>query len=118
MLTLASVLVLAGPVAAAVPRGSLAGTALISFGCPGPVMEGEPGCNPWRPFANARVSVGGRAVIADAQGRFTLTLRPGAYVVTGPSQPHTRGAPRVVVHVTAGRATRVVVRFDGYPKMV
>jgi hypothetical protein len=57
-------------------------------------------------------------VIADANGRFRLSLRPGTYVVTRPAQTHTRGAARVVAHVTAGREPRVVLRFDGYSKMV
>jgi hypothetical protein len=109
---------LTGAAAAAPPSGRLTGSALISFGCPGPVIEGDTGCNPWRPFAHARVSVGRRTVVTDANGRFALSLGPGAYVVTGPAQAHTRGAVRLVVRVSAGRETRVVVRFDGYPKMV
>jgi hypothetical protein len=118
MLALAAALVFAGAASAAAPGGRLSGTALISFGCPGPVMEGDPGCNPWRPVAHARVSIGGRTVVADARGRFALGLRAGTYVVAGLAQAHTRGAPRVVVRVSAGRESRVVLRFDGYPKMV
>jgi hypothetical protein len=117
-LALASALVLAGPAAATAPTGRLAGTALISFGCPGPVMEGKTGCNPWRPFAHARVRVGARTVVADAEGRFGIGLPPGTYVVTGPAQAHTYGAGRVSARILADRATRVVLRFDGYPKMV
>jgi hypothetical protein len=37
--------------------GTLAGQTQISYGCPGPVAEGGPSCNPWRPFAQARFSV-------------------------------------------------------------
>ncbi|HEV3404617.1 MAG TPA: hypothetical protein VG073_10020 [Gaiellaceae bacterium] len=108
----------AGVTAAAGPTGRLSGTTLISFGCPGPAREGEPGCNPWRPFAHARVSVGGRIVVSDARGRFALSLRPGTYVVAALPQAHARGASSVTVHVLAGGSVRVRVRFDGYPKMV
>ena len=111
-------LALAGVAVAAGPTGRLSGTTLISFGCPGPAREGGPGCNPWRPFAHARVSVGGRVVVSDALGRFALSLRPGTYVVAALPQAHARGASPVTVHVLAGGSVRVKVRFDGYPKMV
>ena len=113
--------VLAGlaPAAAAAPAtGLLAGRTLISFGCPGPVREGEPGCNPWRPFANARLAIGSRVVRSDAAGRFSLRLAPGRYVVRTLPQPHTVGETRLVVAVRAGRTTAVVLRYDGFPKMV
>src|SRR5947208_2307746 len=113
--------VLAGlaPAAAAAPAtGVLAGRTQISFGCPGPVREGGPGCNPWRPFANARLAVAGRVVRSDAAGRFSLRLSPGRYVVRTLAMPHTTGATRLVVAVRAGATTRIVLRYDGFPKMV
>src|SRR2546423_1501800 len=73
--------VLAGlaPAAGAAPAtGVLAGRTQISFGCPGPAREGEPGCNPWRPFANARLAIGSRVVRSDAAGGFTLGVNVGA----------------------------------------
>jgi hypothetical protein len=117
-LLVTTALVLAGAASAAGSSGRLSGTTLISFGCPGPIREGEPGCNPWRPFAGARLSVAGRTIVSDAKGRFGLSLRPGTYVLTALPQARTRGEIRLVVRLRAGRATSVLVRFDGYPKMV
>jgi hypothetical protein len=66
--------------------GQLAGRTQISFGCPGPVQEETPGCNPWRAFAHARFSLARRSasghpisgtrriVTSDARGRFALCL--------------------------------------------
>src|SRR5438132_11070874 len=47
---------------AATATGRLSGATQISFGCPGPVREGEPGCNPWRPFVHARLTVAGNGI--------------------------------------------------------
>src|SRR4051812_32938334 len=108
---------LAPAAGAASTTGLLAGRTQISFGCPGPIREDEPGCDPWRPFAKARVTVGTRALRSDAAGRFSVRLPPGRYVVHGLPQPNARGTS-VVVSVRAGATTRVVLRFEGFPKMV
>jgi hypothetical protein len=116
--------------AAAVPTGLLAGRTEISFGCPGPVREGVPSCNPWRAFPNAQVSVvrvradgapipsTRRLVVSDDAGAFRLRLVAGSYSVTLLKQPHALPGPPLRVRVTAGAVTRVVVRFEGFPKMV
>jgi hypothetical protein len=111
---------LAGGSAAGV--GTLAGQAQISYGCPGPMLEGGPSCNPWRPFAGARLSVaraGGtaRVVVADGAGRFTLRLAAGSYTVTPLRQPRTKGGAPVQVRVRPGVITHVLVRFSGFPMM-
>jgi hypothetical protein len=104
--------------------GVLTGTTQISFGCPGPVREGEPSCHPWRPFAHALFSVAAgrgttRLVRSDAQGHFSVRLPAGGYTVTPLPQPalHTLGGPRLTVRIRAGATTRVLVRFEGFPKM-
>ena len=109
--------------------GHLTGKTQISFGCPGPVRQGEPGCNPWRPFAHARFSLARRlasgnpipgtrhTVTSDAHGHFQLLLSGGAYVITPLPQPNTRGGKRLNVQVRAGEATVVLVRFVGFPQM-
>lgn len=109
--------------------GRLSGKTQISFGCPGPVREGTPGCNPWRPFAHARFSLTQRSasgnpiagtrrtVTADAHGQFQLLLRTGAYLITPLPQRHTHGGNRLNVHVRAGESTAVLVRFAGFPQM-
>jgi hypothetical protein len=107
---------------AATVTGRLSGATQISFGCPGPVREGEPGCNPWRPFAHARLTVAGngikRVIVSDERGRFTLVLPVGGYSVTPLPQKNTRGGPRLTVRVSAGKTTWVRVRFVGFPMMV
>ena len=107
---------------AATTTGRLSGATQISFGCPGPVREGEPGCNPWRPFVHARLTVAGngikRVVLSDDRGRFTLVLPVGGYSVTPLSQKNTRGGPRLTVRVSSGTTTWVRVRFVGFPMMV
>ena len=107
---------------AATTTGRLSGATQISFGCPGPVREGEPGCNPWRPFVHARLTVAGngikRVVLSDDRGRFTLVLPVGGYSVTPLPQKNTRGGPRLTVRVSAGKTTWVRVRFVGFPMMV
>jgi hypothetical protein len=104
--------------------GTLAGQTQISYGCPGPVAEGGPSCNPWRTFAQARFSVSasspsGRAqiVVSDGLGRFSLRLAPGNYTVTSLPQAHTRGGTTLQIRVRPGAVTRIVVRFQGYPMM-
>ncbi|MGB2875588.1 MAG: hypothetical protein WBB76_08970 [Gaiellaceae bacterium] len=109
--------------------GRLTGKTQISFGCPGPVREGTPGCNPWRPFAHARFSLAQRSasgnpiagsrrtVTSDAHGHFQLLLTSGAYVITPLPQRHTHGGNRLNVRVRAGESTTVLVRFAGYPQM-
>ena len=109
--------------------GRLTGKTQISFGCPGPVREGRPGCNPWRPFAHARFSVAQRSasgtpipgtrrtVTSDAHGRFRLLLPAGAYVITPLPQRNTHGGTRLTVQVRAGESTTTLVRFLGFPQM-
>lgn len=114
---------------AVVASGRLTGNTQISFGCPGPVQEGTPGCNPWRPFAHASFSLAQgsasgdpiagsrRAVTSDAHGQFRLLLRAGAYVITPLPQRNTHGGKRLNVQVRAGESTAVLVRFAGFPQM-
>jgi hypothetical protein len=109
--------------------GSLAGKTQISFGCPGPVSEGTPGCNPWRPYAHARFSLaqrsadGGpipgtrRTLTSNAGGRFSLRVSVGTYLITPLPQRHTHGGKRVVIQVRAGESTTTLVRFIGFPQM-
>jgi hypothetical protein len=103
--------------------GTLAGQTQISYGCPGPVAEGGPSCNPWRTFARARFSVSpnpsGRAriVVSDSLGRFSLRLAPGSYTVTSLAQAHTRGGATLQVRIREGALTRILVRFQGFPMM-
>jgi hypothetical protein len=110
-------LALPGVAAGAVAPGTLAGRTLISFGCPGPVREGDQSCNPWQVFPNARFAVGTRVFRSDAGGRFTLRLARGRYVVRTLPQPHVRGELRVVATVRSGARTTIVLRFNGFPKM-
>ena len=113
-------------VAAATPRldvGTLAGQTQISYGCPGPVAEGGPSCNPWRTFPRARFSVSpsspgpARTVVSDSLGRFSVRLAPGSYTVTALPQTHTRGGPTLHVRIRAGALTRILLRFQGFPMM-
>ncbi len=108
---------LAQGAAAAPPPGRLIGSAVISFGCPGPQREGLD-CLRWSPFARARLSVDGRLVVADRGGRFTLRLSPGAHVVRPLAQPHAKAGVPVVVRIRSGAVTTLVVRFAGYPQML
>ena len=113
-------LAVAGPAASAPPAGGvLTGVTQISFGCPGPVHVGGPSCNPWHPLARARFSVAGRIVRSDAQGRFTVRLPVGTYVVKPLAQPelHTLGGTQMTVRIRAGQTTRILVRFTGFPQM-
>ena len=103
--------------------GTLAGQTQISYGCPGPVAESGPSCNPWRTFAQARFSVSqsssGRVhtVVSDGLGRFSLRLAPGNYTVTSLPQAHTRGGTTLQVRIRPGAVTRILVRFQGFPMM-
>ena len=112
-----------GATAAGSATGTLTGETQISYGCPGPVaMDGRPGCNPWRPFANARLSVvsssgAARIVVSDGQGRFIVRLAPGSYVAKPLPQAHTRGGATIQLGVTAGGRTWILVRFMGFPLM-
>jgi hypothetical protein len=111
--------------AAATPAGggTLAGQTQISYGCPGPVAEGGPSCNPWRTFAGARFTVSpsalgpARTVVSDSLGRFSVRLAPGSYTVAALPQTHTRGGPALHVRIRAGALTRILVRFQGFPMM-
>jgi hypothetical protein len=109
--------------------GHLAGKTQISFGCPGPVHEGTPGCNPWRPFAHGRFSLAQRSasgkailgtsriVTSDAHGHFQLLLPAGPYLITPLPQRHTHGGTRLTVRIRAGESTTTLVRFNGFPQM-
>ncbi len=103
--------------------GTLAGQTQISYGCPGPVAEGKPSCNPWRTFGQASFSLSpsapgrARTVVSDSLGRFSLRLAPGSYTVTPLPQAHTRGGTALRVRVRAGALTRILVRFQGFPMM-
>ena len=109
--------------------GQLAGRTQISFGCPGPVREGTPGCNPWRAFAHARFSLARhfasgdpivstrRIVTSDARGRFALRLPVGSYLITPLPQRNTHGGTRLTVQVRVGESTTTLVRFIGFPQM-
>jgi hypothetical protein len=61
----AAVVCIGVPVGVANPAvtssGRLTGKTEISFGCPGPVREGTPGCNPRRRFVHARFSLAQRS---------------------------------------------------------
>ena len=103
--------------------GTLAGQTQISYGCPGPVAEAEPSCNPWRTFARARLSVSPsppgppRTVVSDSLGHFSLRLAPGNYTLTALPQTHTRGGTTLHVRIRAGALTGILVRFQGFPMM-
>jgi hypothetical protein len=111
------------PATAAVAKGTLAGEAQLSHGCPGPVAANEPTCNPWHPYAGSHIRVArigsswATTVVSDAQGRFVLRLAPGSYSVTGVAQARTRPTGTQQVRIRAGLVTRVVVRFLGFPLM-
>ena len=88
--------------------------------------EGVPGCNPWHPLRRARFAVAASSgytplvVVSTASGRFSVSLPAGHYVVTPLAQParHTNGGKRLIVQVRSGRTTRILVRFEGYPRML
>jgi hypothetical protein len=117
-----------GSQAGASMSGRIVALTQITYGCPGPQRVGQP-CEHWSPFAHARfaltrdrsdgapISSTRRVVVSDAAGRFTLTVTPGTYTITSLPQPHTHGGKPLVVRVRAGAATRIDVRFLGYPLM-
>jgi hypothetical protein len=110
--------------------GVLTGTTQISFGCPGPVREGSPACNPWHTFPDAHFSVarrgtdGGpvtgtaRVLTSDPAGHFRVRLGTGVYLVTPLPQAHTRGGTPTSVQIRASRTRTILVRFIGYPQML
>jgi hypothetical protein len=117
----------AGP--AAVATGRLSGLTQITYGCPGPVREGEPPCEHWSAFAHARFTVtrlqqgvpvagSSRLVQSDEHGRFAVALRPGRYRVNPLRQEHTTGGAPLTVTIGAGATTRALVRFRGFPMML
>jgi hypothetical protein len=124
------VAVVGGSAAMPPTGGRLVGVTQISFGCPGPVREGAPGCNPWHVFPNSRVSiapvsVGGtpvpgasRVIVSGGDGRFRVRLSAGRYLVLPLPQAHTRGGTTVKVRVQTGKTTHVLVRFEGFPRMM
>ena len=115
---------------ASVAGGRLTGATEITYGCPGPVRVGAPPCEHWLGFPRARFTITrldatgapiagtSQLVTSDGRGHFTLTLPAGRYRLTPRAQQHTRGSNPISVTVKAGRATRVLVRFQGFPEMV
>jgi hypothetical protein len=103
--------------ATAQPQGRLAGLTQISFGCPGPVRQGEQ-CERWLPYADAHFRVAGRVVVSDVHGRFSVLLPVGTYRVTPLPGAHTRGGILQTVRIAAGQTLRILVRFVGFPQMV
>jgi hypothetical protein len=129
--TLVAVIVLltGQPGQAAASTGTLRGTTQISFGCPGPVNDSGPACNPWHTYPSARFSVSRRTtgglpvpgtavlVISNLNGRFSLRLSPGTYLVTPLPGGNTHGGRRLTVQVRPGAATTILVHFVGFPQM-
>ena len=125
----AATILLTGSAGAAVDaNGTLAGTTQISFGCPGPVSDSRTGCNPWHSYPSGRFSISHRTtgglpfstpvvVASKANGRFSLRLSPGSYLVTPLPGRNTHGGPRLTVRVRAGSVTTILVRFVGFPQM-
>jgi hypothetical protein len=126
----AATILLTGSAGAAVDStGILAGATQISFGCPGPVSDSGTGCNPWHSSPSARFSISRRArgglplsntrmvVTSRLDGRFSLRLSPGSYLVTPLPGRNTHGGPRLTVRVRAGSVTTLLVRFVGFPQM-
>jgi hypothetical protein len=110
--------------------GVLTGTTQISFGCPGPVREGPPVCNPWHTFPDARFSVArrgtdgapltgtARVLTSDSAGHFRVRLGAGVYLVTPLPQAHTRGGTRTSIRIRTSQTRTILVRFIGYPQML
>jgi hypothetical protein len=126
----AAIVLLAGPAGAAVEStGTLNGTTQISFGCPGPVRDSGPVCNPWRTYPSARFSISRRSTVgipvpntavvvtSSPTGRFSLRVAAGRYLVTPLPGGKTHGGARLTVRVRAGAETTVLVRFVGVPQM-
>ena len=102
-----------GCVAPASPSGGITGTVLAGPACPGPARIGSP-C-PDRPAAvqlafqkdGAQVA----SVTSSADGRFTVDLPPGRYVILGAAGrlPSVR---QLTVDVPAGAYVQVAVSAD------
>jgi len=96
----------------------ITGITLLTGGCP--VMTAEPACPDRAISASVNVldvqtnTVAG-TVTSGADGRFTLTLAPGRYLVqpTGTGPFMARAAP-VAVEVTKGAFAQVTVRYRGH----
>jgi hypothetical protein len=119
---LAAAGMLQGAAGGVTAQGRLVGQTQISFGCPGPVAVDGPSCNPWHPFAHARIAVQSaagarRVVVSDDQGRFGVELPAGRYDVIPLPQPSTHGGPALHVRIRPARSTALVVRFTGFPQM-
>jgi hypothetical protein len=100
--------------------GSLLVVAMAGPTCPVETNPPDPNCAP-RPVAGARVLVtpadGREIVIAegetDAEGRLTLSVPVGNYLVTGGAVEGLMAAPApVVVSVLAGVTTEVPLGYD------
>jgi hypothetical protein len=110
--------------------GLLVGQTQISYGCPGPARVGQPSCESWHPFPHARFGIRQvgptgrplpqviRVVVSDRLGRFAVRLSSGDYQVTPAVQDHTTGGRRLTIHIRSGQTTRILVRFNGFPRMV
>jgi len=110
--------------------GLLVGVTQISYGCPGPARVGRPPCESWHSFPHARFGIRQigpkgqpvpqviRVVVSDRLGRFSVRLTSGDYQVTPVVQAHTSGGRRLTVHVRSGQTTKILVRFNGVPRMV
>ena len=125
-----AVVVGAASASATVPgSGSLVGQTQISFGCPGPVRVGQPSCHPWHPFPHARFAIRQtgptgqlpqiiRLITSDANAHFIIRLNTGRYTITPLPQQHTHGGRSLTVQIKPGRVTNILVRYQGYPRMV
>jgi hypothetical protein len=107
----------------------LVGRTLITYGCPGPARIGI-ACPRWLSFPHARLAIRQigpsgkpllqivRLVLSDTNGRFSLRLTSGDYLITPLPGQHTRGGKNITAHIAAGSTTRITVRYLGYPEMV
>jgi hypothetical protein len=124
-MTVVTSAVLLGPLAASGARLSgVRGVLRLSHGCPGPV---RPGPGHWCDFAGAEVTIrvlrtSGTAVAAartNSDGRFTIALRPGRYLMRAvvPNLPKAQNQP-VRVRVRSAKWTAVTLRYLVPPYMV
>ncbi len=110
--------------------GLLVGLTQISYGCPGPVRNGQPPCEHWNPFPHAKFAIRQigengqplrqiiRVAVSDRLGRFSVRLSSGDYQLTPLAQAHTSGGRKLTVRIRFGHATRILVRFLGVPRML